>query len=246
MLRRAVLATVFLSSMAVTSPAADNKPKAAIVHNPDQYVELRDVSEVKAEQGCNNWAWAAAVEAILRKQGVQMDQRTWVMKQNGGLPCIDRLDSLEQLKRIVDGDYALADQRRVRVTARYTAGLPAATDTLLRPLAFGRPYILFWSGRPFLVYGAVWDEQVYQTGQKLVLIKRLQMIDPTATGEKRKITFERDKDQASALGAMFDVEVEEISASPWTPPHNPALDPVPNPARTPPPNPARKAPVPKQ
>jgi len=242
MLRRAVLAAVLGSWMATNGLAADNKPKVATVHNPDQYVELRGVPAVKAEQECNNWARAAAVEAILRKQGVQMDQRSWVLKQSGGLPCIDRLDSLEQLKRIVDGEYALPDQRRVRVTARYTAGLPASTDTLLRPLAFGRPYILFWSGRPLLVYGAVWDELVYQTGQKLVLIKRLQMIDTTAAGDKRSISFERDKDQASALGAMFDVEVEEIGANPWTPPHNPALDPVPNPARTPVHNPARRQP----
>ena len=55
---------------------------------PDQQVELADLlSMAPAKQKCENWAWAAAVESILRAQEVPLAQSYWVTKADGGEVC---------------------------------------------------------------------------------------------------------------------------------------------------------------
>jgi hypothetical protein len=226
------LIALVLVSLALTLPmsAAKKKNQVAIQKIPDQWVELARVSEVVAEQPCGNWAWAAAMESILRRQKVELDQRYWVLKLNGGLPCLPSAGSFEDLKRQIDGEYVLADHRHVRIEINYRESLPPTTDALILPMAHGRPYMIWWKGEPYLVKGATWDEFVYQTGQKLVAIKTLKLVNPLERGEKRDLVFDRATDDTNDLSATFDAVVTELDVNTWEAPHNAATDKVFNPA----------------
>lgn len=228
---RKLLPILLIVAFASHAPADDKKKNKFVMgKNPDQWVELARVADVKAEQPCPNWAWAAGMEAILRRQKVELDQRYWVMKVNGGLVCLPSPGSMEDLKRRIDGEYILGDKRKVRLEVRYRESLPETTDALLLPLALGRPYLMWWKGQPYLVKGATWDEFLYQTGQKLVEIRTLKMINTLESGAKRDVIFDREKDDTNDLSPMFDVVVTELDFNPWEAPHNNATDPVKNPA----------------
>jgi hypothetical protein len=226
------LIVIVLISLALTLPmaAAKRKNQVAIQKIPDQWVELARVSEVVAEQPCGNWAWAAAMESILRRQRVELDQRYWVLKLNGGLPCLPSAGSFEDLKRQIDGEYVLADHRHVRIEINYRESLPETTDALILPMAHGRPYMIWWKGQPYLVKGATWDEFIYQTGQKLVAIKTLKLVNTLERGEKRDLIFDRSTDDTNDLSATFDAVVTELDVNTWEAPHNAATDKVLNPA----------------
>jgi hypothetical protein len=226
------LITIVLVSLAMTLPlgAAKRKNQFAMQKIPDQWVELAHVSDVVAEQPCGNWAWAAAMESILRRQKVELDQRYWVMKLNGGLRCLPSAGSFEDLKRKIDGEYVLADHRHVRIEINYRESLPETTDGLILPMAHGRPYMIWWKGEPYLVKGATWDEFIYQTGQKLVEIKTLKLVNPLERGEKRNVVFDRTADDTHDLSATFDAVVTELDFDPFEAPHNAATDKVFNPA----------------
>ncbi len=212
-MRRAFIAVLIL----VVVAAAGDKPKFGMKLNAGQYVELRAVPQVTAEQSCDNWAWAAAVQTSLNKQNVPLDQRYWIMKLNGGLVCISPAPGFEELKRVVDGEYLLDDKRTVRLEVRYTNKLPETTDALMLPLANGRPYILMYKGRYLMVIGAKWDEYIYQTGQKMILIKELTLLDQSAKGDQRVVHYDRERDGTQDLGGMFDVVATEVVSHPWAP-----------------------------
>jgi hypothetical protein len=232
-LRMRKLLCIFLVSLSLTLPlsaAAKKKNQFSMQKIPDQWVELAHVADVVAEQPCGNWAWAAAMESILRRQKVELDQRFWILKLNGGLPCLPSAGTLENLKRQIDGEYVLADHRHVRIEINYRESLPETTDALLLPMAHGRPYMIWWKGQTFLVKGATWDELIYQTGQKLVEIKTLKLINPLEQGEKRKVIFDRMTDDTNDLSATFDAVVTELDFNPWEGPRNRATEPIVNPA----------------
>ncbi len=231
-MRKLVPTLLVIVALAMNLSADDKKKDkmASMAKVPDQWVELSRVADVVAEQPCGNWAWAAGVETLLRRQKVELDQRFWIMKVNGGLLCLSSAGTLEDLKRQIDGDYTLKDGRKVHLEVRYRDSLPETTDGLLLPLAKGRPYLLWWKDQPYVVKGATWDEYLYQTGQKLVEIKTLKLINTLERGAKRDAIFDREKDDTNDLSAVFDIVVTELDSNPWEAPHNKAMDPVENPA----------------
>ena len=230
-MRKLVPTLLVCLALALPTFASDkNKNKFVLNKNPDQWIELAHVADVVAEQPCGNWAWAAGLESILRRQKVELDQRFWVMKLNGGLACLPSAGTFENLKKQIDGEYVLADGRKVRIEIRYRESLPETTDALILPMAQGRPYMIWWKNQPYLVKGATWDELIYQTGQKMVQIKTLMLINTLEKGTKRDVTFDRTTDDSNELNAIFDAVVIELNYNPWEPPHNPATEPVINPA----------------
>jgi len=231
-MRKSFLVAFVLLLAAVPSLAGDKKKNRFIMNkNADQWVELANVADVVAEQPCGNWALAAGMEASLRRQKVELDQRFWIMRLNGGLLCMPSAGSFETIKNRIDGEYVLADGRHVRIEVRYRESLPESTDALMLPLAHGRPYLLWWKDQPYLVKGATWDELIYQTGQKLIEIKTLKMVNTLEKGAKRDVVFDREKDDTNDLSAMFDIVVSDMAdIDPFTPPRNKATEPVENPA----------------
>src|SRR3954467_15457167 len=94
-----------------TAAFAQSKPKVSfsLTQIPDQWAQVRGVPEVIATQKCENWAWAANIEAILKKDNVPFDQKFWIDKLNGGSVCQPTVGPPEQLPRVVDGNYTLPD-----------------------------------------------------------------------------------------------------------------------------------------
>ncbi len=227
---RRLFVSAFVVLYLSTALLAGKKNKFVLYTLPDQNVELGHIAEVRAEQPCDNWRWASGLETILRRQKVDLDQRYWVLKLNGGLPCLDSPGTFYDLKRQIDGEYVLGDGRHVKLEVRYIEHLPETMDGLVLPIAQGRPYMIWWKGHPFVVKGAVWHELVYQTGQKFVEMTSLMLINTAEVGGARDVVFNRSEDNSAELGAMFDVIVTELDSNPWAPPHNPATEPVKNPA----------------
>jgi hypothetical protein len=229
-MRKLLPVIAFCLALSPLAFAAKKKPQFVLAKNPDQWVELSRVADVVAEQPCGNWAWAAAMEAILRRQNVELDQRYWIFKINGGLACLPSAGTFENLKKQIDGEYNLADGRKVRIDINYRESLPDTTDALILPMAHGRPYVIWWKNQPYLVKGATWDEMIFQTGQKMVQIKTLKLVNTIEHGSKREVVFDRTTDDTNDLNATFDAVVTELTFDPWAPPHNPATEPVINPA----------------
>jgi hypothetical protein len=156
-------------------------------------------------QKCENWSWAAGVETILRTVDVPLDQHYWVQKSDGGEVCRESLAPLEQLARVINGEYVLDDGRKVRLEARYTVGAPVNLDAIILGLRGGRPALLLWKGHAYILYGVVYDEYVAPTGHRLFDIREIKLVDPLYDDERRLVSFVRDRDDLADIGGTFEV-----------------------------------------
>src|SRR5579864_4237879 len=101
-------------------------PQPHMTHydQPEQTAEITDLVSTITKQKCENWAWAAGLETILKKQGVDIPQNYWVMKADGGEVCKDEMPKLESLSKLINGEYKLDDGRKVRLEVEAVLGPP--------------------------------------------------------------------------------------------------------------------------
>jgi thiol-disulfide isomerase/thioredoxin len=210
---------IFVVILALALPlAAEKKPKGApLVRRPDQTAELKAFWLPTPVQKCTNWAWAVAIEAMLRSQQVTMKQNVWVSKADLGEVCIDVAPTMEKLARVVGGAYVLDDGRHVRLEARYISGAPTIPDDLIAPLRQGRPVLLFWKSRALVVRAVVYDEYIYPNDQRMFQIKEIKLVDPLLTGKERERSFVNGRDDLAEIGGVFEVVVILDKQQKWTP-----------------------------
>ncbi len=191
-------------------PAAAQKTKRGIYlsRRPDLIAEVK-VKLVHARQPCENYAWAAALQTLLAAQDVDLPQDYWIDKADGG-QCRDHAISLEETARLLDGEYTLptADgARKARLTTEVTLGTPQ-NDPLLAALIQGRPALLLWKQRAYVLYGALYDEFTYPNGQRLFDIRELRLLDPQAPhGQSDTATFDTRSDDPADLGGILLISV---------------------------------------
>jgi hypothetical protein len=214
MFRRAL---ILCSLLALALPLAAGKKStgASLVRLPEQTAELKALWLPTPVQKCTNWAWAAAVEAMLKSQQVTIKQNAWVVKADLGEVCIDAAPTMEKLARVVEGAYVLDDGRHVRLQARYVSGAPRLPDDLILPVRQGRPVLLFWRSRALVVRAVVYDEYIYPNNQRLFQIKEIRLVDPLLTGKQREVSFVNGRDDPGELGGIFLVVVIPDKVQSW-------------------------------
>ncbi len=208
-LRCAVLVILF------ALPAAGQKTKGApLVHLPPQTVAVSDLTLARPAQKCTNYAWAVAVEAMLRAQQVALDQHFWVDKANGGELCIEPVPSLEALARIINGTYILNDGRKVRLETRVRSGAPLPDDAI-SPLRRNHPLLLFWKGRAYVLRAATYDEYIYPNAQRMFQIREMALVDPLLHGKDAEVTFENGRDDPAEITGVVSITATPITSMPW-------------------------------
>jgi hypothetical protein len=172
--------------------------------------DLKTMPLVVAKQKCANWAWAAALETVLRAQGVPLDQTFWVLRLNHGELCLDTPGAPEDLIRYLERDpHVLDDGRKVRLHVVYVPGPPTAMDALIRSIQDNRPVIVYWRGRARVLSGVTYDEQVASTGDHLFVARELRLVDLYAPPKDpaRIATFVKGTDNLAEFEGMMQVQV---------------------------------------
>ena len=215
---RASLGVLAAVAVVAALPAwsAKKKQGAPLQLVPDQHAEVADLFVPPAAQDCFNWSWAAGIEAMLRAQQVEtLPQSYFIRKLYPGDLCVDEAVDFERLGRAVDGEYVVDAGRKVRLESRFIPGPPTIPDDLIAPLRQGRPLLMFWKARAYVLYGMTYDEYLYPNGQRMYLIRELKLVDPLDKGAGRRVSFVNGKDDPSAIEGIFEVTAEPIDARPW-------------------------------
>ena len=194
----------------LAAPADKNK-KMAYAVLPDQKIELKTPPAVVAKQKCDNWAWAAVFEAMLRLQDAGIDQADWINRFDGGELCLPAvLNDWDELTRRLERDYyVLGDGRKLRLETRFTPGAPLVPDDLIVSLRNNHPPMVVWRGHAYLLAGLLYDEQIARNGSRIFVVKELKLMDTFAPPNKpeRFVKFVRDTDNFAEIDGVFTVQV---------------------------------------
>ena len=207
-LRNALLVLLMMASVLPLS-ARRKKKIPGLALRPNQIVSLANVPQLVAGQPCENWAWVAALEALLAPQQAQQGQQYWMMKTYGGEICRSEPASIEDLQRVVNNDFTLATGRRVRFELTYSAGAPSVVDNVIAPLRNNIPLVLVWNNRPYLLYAMVYDEYITSVGGRIFEVKEFQLLDLrlAATDPARKVSFVAERDDADQINGVLQLAV---------------------------------------
>jgi len=191
-------------------------PRPEVKLNPDQNVDIAGLTSATAEQKCENWTWAAGLETILRTQNVDLKQKYWVLKADGGEVCKDNSIDLGSLSQYINGEYVLDDGRHVRLEATTIAGLPQGIDPFILAPQAGRPLMLVWKGHPYLYVGMNYEELRFAGGQREFAVTKLKFLDPMASDPAKQVVyFDREKDDLADISGMMDVIAAPIEGTDW-------------------------------
>lgn len=181
----------------------------AMYRKPDQKVEVANASVLlaAAHRKCENSAWAAIVESMMHVQQVNISQDEWSSRTSNGDKCFPTLDDYSRRAAALNGDYALDGGRKVRIHAEYTEG-PASADAMIYSLRIGRPLMLIWNGRPYLLYGIVYDELFHVSGKaNAFIVRELHLLDAAlpAKDPHRAIIVKKEKDDDTEIAGITGV-----------------------------------------
>jgi hypothetical protein len=195
--------------------AGKKKPMGAMYRKPDQKVEIPNASAALAvaHRKCENFAWGAIVESMMHVQQVNISQDEWSSRTSDGDKCFPALDDYSRRASALSGDYALDGGRKVRIHAEYTEG-PASADAMIYSLRIGRPLMLIWNGRPYLLYGIVYDELFHVSGKaNAFIVRELHLLDAAlpAKDPHRAIVVKKENDddtQIAGIGGVMSISVD--------------------------------------
>jgi len=213
---------ITLVLLLLASPVlARKKSKYELLTRPDQTVEMEGARMVRAQQKCENWAWAAALESALALQSVALDQRYWVRKAYGGEICLSSRGELANLERAVNGEYSLDNGRKLRLQLNFAPGAPTGIDELIARTRTRQPTILVWKGHSYLVAGITYQEQLNNRGQRYFVARELKLLDPytgpaslAGSGEKPgegASSFVNGRDDPAEIDGVLTVTIREAS-----------------------------------
>jgi len=183
---------------------------------PNRQIEIAFIDFTPAEKDCLNYAWAAAVQSLLRAQQVRMKQSDLVMKASGGDKCYTAIDDYHALMKSLEGDYTPEANRRIKISTR----LLNVNDpnTVVGSLLRQRTIVIVRDGRPYLLKGATYDD--HYTGDTYThwyVLRQLRLIDPARAGAAEVVidfTKEAPADATQAyvprVGEPYDVVVKEL------------------------------------
>lgn len=208
---RLVLILLLLVS---TTEAGKKKPMGNMMRKPDQKVEINNAGAAlgTANRKCENYVWAAIVETMMRGQQVPIPQNDWAERTSNGMRCYPSLDDYAQRAQALNGDYTLNDGKKVHIHAEFFPGTPQP-DAMIYSLRIGRPLMVVWNGRPYMLYGLLYDELIHTTGKaKQYVVREMQLLDAALPpdAKSRALTIKKDEttDQIAGLSGVMQVTVE--------------------------------------
>ncbi len=193
-----LLLTAFLS-------ADDKKKQRMLYFKPEQTADLEPAKVITAKQKCENWALAAGLETLFKREGVVFDQNYWVTRLSGAEVCHQELPSPEDFAHAVSQDVVLSDGRHVHLEATLVSGAPTDIDAIIAGIKRQQLALLLWHGHPYYLTGVTYDERIGANGWRLFEVRELRLAD---TFEKLPAaTFQKGRGNADEINGVVTVTV---------------------------------------
>jgi hypothetical protein len=204
---------IVLLLIACAASAGDKRGKYRILKlDGKAIIPAAAAQAVPAQRPCESYAWAAALETILRARGVIIPQQQWAIRANGGDACMDSTpDYPELIAKYINGDYTPAAGQRIHLEGSFAPGPPGYPDSLIASMKRGLPLVMIWNGHAYVLYGMKYDEYVQANGGRIFEVNEFMLVDPSRKKDDpaRLVSFLKEHDDPNSINGFLDVQVTE-------------------------------------
>ena len=202
---------VFL--LVISAWAGDKKNQPQLYTKPAQTVDLESPKLITARENCENWAIAAGLESMLKREDVALDQNFWVMRLSGGEICAPDVPAEDVLAHVVNREFVVEDDRHVLLELTYLRGAPDNPDRLIANLKQQQLSLLLLRGHVYYLTGATYDEYINRDGSRMFIITELRLANTFA--RQPGLAFTKGQDNMDEIGAMISVKVTPVTTQHW-------------------------------
>jgi len=160
------------------------------VFHANQEVQVRDLPARAARSADTTAVLVAALETIFHDPEVCCGKDSPLQDT---VLSADPL-SLREVGAKLQGRHRLNDGRPITVAAEYLAPDSINPDQLISSLLQNHGLIMEWKSRLYVLYGAVFDEKLYYSGQRDYVVHKLLLLDVRFSDSRREIAFNRETD----------------------------------------------------
>jgi hypothetical protein len=184
---KAIFACLVLGCIATVSGFAQDTP--GYVFHPNQEVRVTDLPSLAASSNKPSAVLAAALETILHHKSVCCGKNSALEDAVLSAPL-----SLEELSAKLQGRHVLSDGRSVMVSAEYVPQSSITPDLMISALTDQHALLMEWKSHFYVLYGAIFDETIYTSGQRQFAVHKLLLLDPRFSDQRRETEFNRESD----------------------------------------------------
>jgi len=188
----------FLALVAVSTSAQDQQTEGYVVH-PNQEVRVASLPSVVADSSSDTSVLAASVAIAVGDPAICCERNSTLVDQVGSVTNF----SLRELGEKVRGKHYLDSGNSITITDQYWPASGTSPEQIVGALLAQRPLLMLWNDRLFVVYGAVFNEYVYDSGTRTRAIQKLLLLDTRFDDDRRRVTFDRQTDDWGKVSGLL-------------------------------------------
>ena len=180
----------------LVSCSAFGQEEAPVIH-PSQEVRVNDLPLRSAQSADSTAVLVAALETIFHDPGVCCGKNSAL--QDTGFSA----SPLKDLGARLAGKHYLSDGRPMTVTAEYMSPDSINPSQIIGPLTHQQAILMAWNSHLYVLYGAVFDELLYPSGNRDYVIHKLLLLDTRYSDARREASFNRDTDDWAKVSGLL-------------------------------------------
>lgn len=198
----AVLASLLI--LIFCSPAANGQTEGqSYVIHPDQEVQVASLPLIVADSSSDADLLTASVATAVMNPEICCGRKSALADQVG---TVTRF-SLEELGAKLRGKHDLDNGESIVIRDEYWPGAGVNAEKIVGTLQAQRPFLMTWNGHLYVLYGAVFDQYVYDDGGIMHVIEKLLLLDPRFDDDRRYVTFNRQTDDWSKVSGLLSLTI---------------------------------------
>lgn len=197
---KALLACLALASLAAVSASAQDT--SGYVFHPNQEVRVSDLPALTAQSANKSAVLAAALQTILQDKAVCCGKNSALEDTVLSAP-----PSLKELSAKLQGKHVLSDGRSVMASAEFVPRSSITPDFMISSLMDQHALLMDWNSHFYVLYGAIFDETVYADGQRQFAVRKLLLLDPRFSDQRRDVEFNRESDDWEKVDGLLTMAV---------------------------------------
>ncbi|HVZ15777.1 MAG TPA: hypothetical protein VG897_01575 [Terriglobales bacterium] len=191
---------VLSGSLLLIVSAYSQEPAPSEVVHPNQRVEVSNLPSLVADK--DTPPELAALRIVLHAENIRCDEHSAI--ETAARTVTDH--SLKDLVTKIAGTSCATDRGSVKINASFVPGSAIRGDDVIGILLRHKPQLIQYQGGIVVLYGVIYDEHLYADGSRMNVVRKFLMLDPRYLGERRFVSFTREKDDFTHVAGVARVE----------------------------------------
>jgi hypothetical protein len=178
-------------------------PTQGYVLHPHQEVQVASLPSIVADSKADTDVLAASLATAVADPEVCCGRRSALEDQVAAVSH----SSLKELGQKIRGKHVLDSGASVIITDEYWPAASVNAEQIVGTLEAQHPLLMLWGSHVYVLYGAVFNQYLYDDGASMHVIEKLLLLDTRYDDDRRYVTFDRQNDDWDKVAGLLSLTI---------------------------------------